>query len=140
MKLELDEAGGICSLVPVSSNRQLCRPGAPMNAFLCGEDVSEAWDNWDIDEDQKLKLTRGNRPPYYPEVAHRNGWTGLCLVRIAVTAQGQAGAVSLARSSGHGILDQAALSAVRKWKFSPRMVRGHAVTCAVEVPVNFSLR
>jgi protein TonB len=83
---------------------------------------------------------RGNRPPYYPEVARRNGWTGLCMVRVAVTAQGRAGSVSLARSSGHGILDQAALNAVRKWKFSPRMVRGNAVACAVEVPVNFSLR
>jgi outer membrane biosynthesis protein TonB len=29
---------------------------------------------------------------------------------------------------------------VRKWKFSPRMVRGQAVACTVEVPVNFSLR
>lgn len=83
---------------------------------------------------------RGNRPPYYPEVARRNGWTGLCMVRVAVTEQGRAGSVSLARSSGHGILDQAALNAVRKWKFSPRMVRGHAVACTVEVPVNFSLR
>jgi TonB family protein len=83
---------------------------------------------------------RGNRPPYYPEMARRNGWTGLCMVRVAVTAQGRAGAVSLARSSGHGILDQAALGAVRKWKFSPRMVRGNAVACTVEVPVNFSLR
>jgi protein TonB len=83
---------------------------------------------------------RGNRPPYYPEMARRNGWTGLCMVRVAVTAQGQAGSVSLARSSGHGILDQAALTAVRKWKFSPRMVRGNAVPCTVEVPVNFSLR
>jgi periplasmic protein TonB len=83
---------------------------------------------------------RGNRPPYYPETARRNGWTGLCMVRVAVTAQGRAGSVSLARSSGHGILDQAALNAVRKWKFSPRMVRGNAVACTVEVPVNFSLR
>ena len=83
---------------------------------------------------------RGNRPPYYPEMARRNGWQGLCMVRVAVTAEGRAASVSLARSSGHGILDQAALAAVRKWKFSPRMVRGNAVACTVEVPVNFSLR
>lgn len=61
VQLGFDEAGGICSLVPVLSNRQLCRPGAPMNAFFCGEDVPEAWDNWDIDDDQKLKLTRETR-------------------------------------------------------------------------------
>ena len=83
---------------------------------------------------------RGNRPPHYPETARRNGWTGLCMVRVSVTAQGRAASVSLARSSGHGILDQAALTAVRQWKFSPRIVRGNPVACAVEVPVNFSLR
>jgi protein TonB len=83
---------------------------------------------------------RGNRPPYYPEMARRNGWQGLCMVRVSVTPEGRAASVSLACSSGHGILDQAALAAVRKWKFSPRMVRGNAVACAVEVPVNFTLR
>jgi protein TonB len=82
----------------------------------------------------------GNQPPHYPEVARRNGWTGLCMVRATVTAQGRATSVSLARSSGHAVLDQAALTAVQKWKFSPRMVRGQAVACSVEVPVNFSLR
>jgi protein TonB len=83
---------------------------------------------------------RGNRPPYYPEMARRNGLQGLAMVRVSVTAEGRAASVSLARSSGHGTLDQAALAAVRKWKFSPRMVRGNAVACTVEVPVNFSLR
>ena len=83
---------------------------------------------------------RGNRPPYHPEMARRNGWQGLAMVRVSVTAEGRAASVSLARSSGHGTLDQAALAAVRKWKFSPRMVRGNAVACTVEVPVNFSLR
>ena len=81
-----------------------------------------------------------NRPPAYPEMARRNGWQGLCMVRVAVDATGRPGAVSVARSSGYGILDQAALAAVRKWKFTPRLVRGAAAASTVEVPVNFSLR
>lgn len=81
-----------------------------------------------------------NRPPAYPEMARRNGWQGLCMVRVVVDTSGIAGAVSIARSSGYGILDQAALAAVRKWKFTPRMVRGVAAASTVEVPVNFSLR
>lgn len=84
--------------------------------------------------------SHSNRPPAYPEMARRNGWQGLCMVRVAVDANGSAGAVSIARSSGYGILDQAALAAVRKWKFTPRMVRGVAAASTVEVPVNFSLR
>jgi protein TonB len=81
-----------------------------------------------------------NRPPHYPDLARRNGWQGLCMVRVAVSASGRAGAVSLARSSGYGILDQAALTAVKRWKFTPRMVRGVSAESTVEVPVNFSLR
>lgn len=81
-----------------------------------------------------------NRPPHYPDLARRNGWQGLCMVRVAVSASGRAGAVSLARSSGYGILDQAALTAVKRWKFTPQMVRGVPAESTVEVPVNFSLR
>jgi len=81
-----------------------------------------------------------NRPPHYPELARRNGWQGLCMVRVRVGADGRPGGVSVARSSGYGILDQAALTAVKRWKFSPRMVRGVASASTVEVPVNFSLR
>jgi protein TonB len=85
-------------------------------------------------------VARNNRPPHYPDIARRNGWQGLCMVRVQVGADGRAGGVSVARSSGYGILDQAALSAVRKWQFSPRLVRGTATASTVEVPVNFSLR
>jgi protein TonB len=81
-----------------------------------------------------------NRPPHYPDLARRNGWQGLCMVRVTVNENGRPGAVSLARSSGYGILDQAALTAVRRWKFTPRMVRGVPAASTVEVPVNFSLR
>lgn len=81
-----------------------------------------------------------NRPPHYPDLARRQGWQGLCLVRVAVSASGRAGAVSVARSSGYGILDQAALTAVKRWKFTPRMVRGVPAESTVEVPVNFGLR
>jgi protein TonB len=81
-----------------------------------------------------------NRPPNYPDLARRNGWQGLCMVRVNVDAAGRAASVALARSSGYGILDQAALTAVKRWKFTPRMVRGAASASTVEVPVNFSLR
>lgn len=80
-----------------------------------------------------------NPPPRYPETARRNGWVGTVLVRAVVGSNGRASSVSLQRSSGYGILDQAALSAVRGWKFIPRRTNGEATGSTVEVPVNFSL-
>ena len=35
-----------------------------------------------------------NRPPHYPDLARRNGWQGLCLVRVAVECR---------RSRGRGV-------------------------------------
>jgi protein TonB len=61
------------------------------------------------------------------------------MVRAVVGPNGKPGSVAIHRSSGYAVLDQAALLAVRGWKFIPRRVNGEAVNGTVEVPVNFSL-
>lgn len=81
-----------------------------------------------------------NPPPPYPETARRNGWQGKVMVRATVNAQGKVERVALARGSGYAILDQAALDAVRRWRFKAKTVAGVATGSTVEVPVNFSLR
>lgn len=81
----------------------------------------------------------GNPRPDYPAMARQKGWQGECLLRVAVTAEGKAAAVSVHRSSGYASLDQAALAAVRRWRFLPQSVCGACVPSTIEVPVNFSL-
>jgi len=81
-----------------------------------------------------------NRPPPYPEMARRNGWHGRVIVRVDVSAAGRVTSISLHRGSGYGVLDQAALAAVKSWRFLHGTVGGVAVETVVEVPVNFSLR
>jgi alpha-mannosidase len=54
--LRFDSAGRIVSLFDKAGGRELVAPGGALNGFLLGEDVPEAWDNWDIDADQALKL------------------------------------------------------------------------------------
>lgn len=55
--IQFDEQGGIISYVDKSTGRQLRRAsGAPMNTLYFGEDVPNAWDNWDIDPDIDMKL------------------------------------------------------------------------------------
>ncbi|HEY8901395.1 MAG TPA: energy transducer TonB [Chthoniobacterales bacterium] len=84
--------------------------------------------------------TPRNRAPRYPEIARRNAWEGRVIVRASVTPAGRVSAVSLHRGSGHAVLDNTALQAVRGWLFLPKTVGGQAVASVVEVPVNFSLR
>lgn len=80
-----------------------------------------------------------NTPPFYPETARRSGWEGRAVVRVEVSADGLPLSVTLAKSSGYGVLDQSALRAVKSWRFKPRTVGGVTMTGTVDVPVNFSL-
>ena len=80
-----------------------------------------------------------NTPPAYPERARRAGWEGRVTVRVEVSADGLPIRVALETSSGYGELDQAALRAVKNWRFRSRTMGGVAMTGTVDVPVNFTL-
>jgi protein TonB len=85
-------------------------------------------------------LVARNAAPRYPEFARSKGWQGVVLVRVTVRPDGRAGAVVLYRSSGYSVLDAAALEAVHRWVFTPRLASGIPVESTIEVPVTFSLR
>ncbi len=56
-----DDVGRIVSLRHKASGREIVRSGGALNTLWIGEDVPEAWDNWDIDSDQKLKMRPADR-------------------------------------------------------------------------------
>ncbi len=56
-KVVFDENGGIASFFDKDAERELRREGCePLNTFYTGEDVPNAWDNWDIDYETMLKI------------------------------------------------------------------------------------
>lgn len=80
-----------------------------------------------------------NPPPVYPSSARRSGVQGKVLLTVNVTASGTAGNVAVASSSGHSLLDTAAMEAVRRWKFIPAKRGSEIVEAKVLVPVEFKL-
>lgn len=80
-----------------------------------------------------------NPPPTYPWVARRNGWEGTTVVRVDVMTNGAPAQVALVESSGYSVLDEAALAAVRQWKFRPARLGTLPVQSQVDVPVRFRL-
>ena len=81
----------------------------------------------------------GNPPPAYPWISRRRGEEGRVVLEVAVTADGRAKEVRIKRSSGSSRLDQAALAAVKKWRFSPALSGGRAVAGRIEIPIAFRL-
>lgn len=66
-----------------------------------------------------------NRPiikkvlPKYPKRARKMGWEGTVVLAFSVDADGNVYDIQVVRSSGYPDLDQAAIAALRQWKFAP---------------------
>ena len=60
-----------------------------------------------------------NPPPEYPELAKQMRQEGLVMLTVDVDREGTPVQVEIKESSGFRLLDQAALKAVRHWKFQP---------------------
>jgi protein TonB len=80
-----------------------------------------------------------NPIPRYPETARENGWEGVVMLSVSVGAGGEALSVSISKSSGHGLLDAAAVDAVRRWRFEPARRAGVPIAATALVPIRFRL-
>jgi len=59
--------------------------------------------------------------PVYPAIARRWGYEGVALLQLRINTNGRVMNVELLKSSGYDILDQSALTTVKKeWSFPPR--------------------
>ena len=95
---------------------------------------------------KQLKITeavpayRKNPLPRYPRMARRRGCEGTVLIKVLVTREGKVMEAKVSQSSGHRILDRAALNTVRDWLFVPGMKGDQAVEMWVTIPIRFALR
>ena len=80
-----------------------------------------------------------NPPPNYPVMARRLGEEGRVMLRVFVTPEGIASDVRIQSSSGSPWFDEAALEAVRQWRFVPARQGDSAVAAWVQVPIVFRL-
>ena len=76
----------------------------------------------------------------YPRLAKREEWEGTVVLRAQVLPSGRVGNVSVQKSSGHSVLDDAALTAAKTWSFVPATQGGQPVAGTVTFPVQFKLQ
>ena len=80
-----------------------------------------------------------NPPPQYPWQARRMGIEGRVVLQVEILQDGNAGRIEIRQSSGHELLDQAAIKAVGGWRFEAARIAGVPITAWAEVPISFRL-
>lgn len=149
---------------PVATAAQATKPAAPTllpqkeHARSSGEEVSQASNSASDGSAptsapgpaaaplaggslvEAIPLEGDNPPPVYPRLARQRGWEGLVSLQVRVSALGEVEEVWVESSSGHAVLDQAALKAVGKWRFRPAREGLQAVSGVARVPIEFRLR
>lgn len=78
--------------------------------------------------------------PGYPESARRDKAEGRVMLDVQINSNGRVGSVRVLSSSGSPVLDSTAISAVKRWSFSPAQENGKPVSSQVHVPFRFSIR
>jgi periplasmic protein TonB len=78
-----------------------------------------------------------NIHPVYPPLAKQTRTQGTVRLDCVIDPQGNVTQVKLV--SGHPLLVEAALDAVRQWKYQPTLLNGQPVAVEMQVTVNFTL-
>jgi len=93
------------------------------------------------DTEPDYKAAYLNNPsPSYPMVARRMGLQGRVVLNVEVLAGGVCGEINIQKSSGYALLDNAALQAVKSWRFMPARQAGHTIDKWFMIPIQFSLK
>jgi periplasmic protein TonB len=78
-------------------------------------------------------------PPAYPRDAARAGVTGFVQLEVLVNADGTVRSAKVIESKPKGLFEAAAVAAVMRWKFKPKVVNGQPVTQRGSQKIEFNL-
>jgi len=128
---------GLC----LAAGWHLTRLHSQMN-WILEVDVTDSAENRappteDLEFSGEPLLTR-RVEPVYPELAKRARIQGVVILEVHIDEQGIVTDIELIR--GHPLLTQAAIDAVRQWKYVPTLLGDELVPVIKPVTINFLLR
>jgi TonB family protein len=91
-----------------------------------------------VDMDQRARCVYCPAP-HYPLIARARGWEGTVDIGLLVLADGSVDTAKLQRSSGYGVLDDAAVAVARQSRFTPPAAHGLAVPLRGRIEYRFEL-
>jgi len=115
------------SLAPNAPENNLASEGAVLSVFN-----DEKFRENGNDEGPNSEPHAVNYPsPQYPLIARQRRWQGDAMIELVTDDEGYVKKIILIQSTGHRILDEAALTAVKIWRANPSSI--------FRVPVKFKL-
>lgn len=134
--------------VPVQASPAVVADAAPATALLPAPATQAAAPDTTA-RDTKLPVAppvQAGKPDYayspqpdYPMLLREQGVGGVVWLRVWVDSDGQPGEIKLAKGSGYRLLDDAAMRAVRQWRFVPARQGAQSLASWVEFPIRFTL-
>jgi len=139
-----EQSGSAGALLTVSGNAPVARTGSapgPGSKVPVSAGVAGTADTAPVAPPLVMAqpLYRENPAPEYPPLARRRGLEGTVILEVQVGVDGRAKELLLHHSSDYPILDDAALRAVKGWRFEPGRRGAEPLAMQVLVPVRFSL-
>jgi len=77
-------------------------------------------------------------PPEYPSQLRREGITGVVAVKALIDETGSVTECTVVKSTNPGF-DEAAMEALKKWKFKPAQKDGNPVKAKLIIPIQFQV-
>jgi len=87
----------------------------------------------------KPQIMGTNKLPVYPAMARQLGQEGQVILLLEIDESGSVLDIKITQSSGYKLLDEAAIKAVKLWKFAPATKNGVFVKSPIEIPIRFKL-
>ena len=77
-------------------------------------------------------------PPEYPLMARTARVQGAVILEAVIDERGEVGRIKVLKSIA--LLDQAAINAVREWRYTPTLLNGVPVSVLMTITINFTLQ
>ncbi|WP_394209687.1 energy transducer TonB [Enterovibrio calviensis] len=132
-----DNAKPIEKIKPIEKPKKQATDNKPIDTRANAQ-MNQAKDSAPVMVERPQFKVRPSQPAY-PRMAMRKGMQGNVLIEVWLDEGGKQIKQALVKSSGFDLLDSAAMSAVKKWRFQSHTVNGVALAHRVRIPVRFNL-
>ena len=78
--------------------------------------------------------------PEYPRLAKMTGVEGIVVLLILIDESGNVEEIEVVKSLGNTGCDEAAVKAIKQWRFAPAVRQGRPIAARVTMPVLFNLK